>query len=283
MRGTGRITIGLAAVLSAAIGMLAAGCSQPLPDRALVDDLRVLGIRAEPPEAAPGDMVVLDALIADPHASRREVRVAWAICTPGEGGVGTCGDPARVTPLGTSMQATWTVAPDLLDDADDPETGRDVYVVFGVETDPLDDEVEAPHDVAFKRIRVSTSASPNANPRIERFEVEGRLAGSGAIDVVPDSSLSLDVRALPEARETYVRSDGGEQREDARYSWWMTGESVESSVTYGDDRGVSANRWRIPADAARSPHATIWVVLRDGRGGTDWASQPVRLDEAAAP
>lgn len=271
--------VGLSAVLGAVVG---AGCSQPLPDRALVDDLRILGIRAEPPEAAPGATVALDALIADPQAAQRDVRVAWAICTPGEGGVGTCGDPSRVTPLGTSMQATWTVTPDLLDDAADPAAGRDVYVVFGVEADPVGGEVEAPHDVAFKRIRISTAAVPNANPRIEQFEVAGSVAGSAALDVAGGTELALDVRAAPDARETFRQADGRDALEDARYSWWMTGASVESSVTYGDDRGVSVNRWRLPA-GAEATHATIWVVLRDGRGGTDWASQQVRLTGNAPP
>ena len=43
------------------------GCGPDLPQPSKVDSLRVIAMRAEPPEAAPGDTVVLDALVVDWH------------------------------------------------------------------------------------------------------------------------------------------------------------------------------------------------------------------------
>src|SRR5438105_2652666 len=96
--------VGVLAMLLLCASALA-GCAQPLPSRALVDDLRILGVRAEPPEAPPGTSVHFDALIADPRGSGRALKLAWALCTPGSGGVASCGDPTRVALLGTNSTA----------------------------------------------------------------------------------------------------------------------------------------------------------------------------------
>src|SRR4051812_11454289 len=96
--------------------LLAGGCDKALPDRALVTSLRVLGVRAEPPEAAPGMTIHLDALIADPGGDGRSLKRAWAICDPGAGGVGSCGNPANTAVLGSNLSADWTVPLDALSD-----------------------------------------------------------------------------------------------------------------------------------------------------------------------
>ena len=118
-----------ARALLAAGALLVAGCQPALADRAVVVDLRVLGVRAEPPEAAPGATVTFDTLVADPGGAGRELSYAWAICSPGDGGVGRCGDPANILALGSGLTATWTVPADALAglDADSARVGVDVY------------------------------------------------------------------------------------------------------------------------------------------------------------
>jgi hypothetical protein len=61
--------------------VLAAGCSQDLPVYSLVEGLRVLGIRAEPPTYlfdAPPAQVTVDALVVDPAGAT--VTATWTFC-----------------------------------------------------------------------------------------------------------------------------------------------------------------------------------------------------------
>src|SRR5690606_33453129 len=65
---------------------VSAACSDKeevvLHPASLVDKLRVLAIKAEPPEAAPGQMVSLTALVADPLESIRNTGHLWVMCDP---------------------------------------------------------------------------------------------------------------------------------------------------------------------------------------------------------
>lgn len=269
--------MGARATMLVLAALAAAGCSDKLPSRALVDDLRVLAVRADPPEAAPGMTVTFDGLVGDPEVPARPVRRGWAICTPGDGGVATCGDPTRVVVLGTGLRVTWTVPDDFLTELDpeDAETGRDVFVVLGIELE-MEEGKPGPgeHDVAFKRIRISTHPAPNTNPLIESLTLDGRSA-DGHLPVDVDERLELAVRPVAGAAETYIGPDGEEKVEELRYTWLVTGGSIGDPVTWGEgEDGVSVTDWKLPDDRD-PPHQTLWVVLRDGRGGTAWASQPV--------
>jgi hypothetical protein len=258
---------------------VAAGCSQPLPSRAVVDDLRILGVRAEPPEAAPGASVHFDALIADPRGGGRALKLAWALCTPGDAGVATCGDPSRVAMLGTGGTADWVVPDSALAGLsfDDALEGRDVYVVLGVEpADIAPDDHNPPHDAAFKRVRVSTNPSPNHNPSIDSLLVAGSPASPSPITGQPGAKLDLDVTASPDSAESWT-SAAGSGVEDVRYTWSISAGSVSDAVSYGAAGEPTANLWRLPDGSNGPPEAMLWVVLRDGRGGTDWKQQPVTL------
>lgn len=262
--------------ISTLVFVFAAGCTQPLPSRALVDDLRVLGVRAEPPEAAPGETITFDALVGDVEVPARPFRRGWALCTPGADGVATCGDPTRVMALGTSAATTWTVPADILSDLDPGQQaiGRDVYVVFGIELDGLQREPQqGEHDVAFKRVRISTNPSPNRNPRIEALLLDGTNA-AGPLDAEPGARKSLLALASADSRQEYV-VNGETYREETRYTWLVTRGSIADPVSWGDDDGVGVTEWGLPNGGE---DLMLWVVLRDERGGTAWASQRVSLD-----
>lgn len=241
-----------------------------------MDDLRVLGVRAEPPEAAPGMTISFDALVGDVEVPARPYRRGWALCTPGAEGVATCGDPARVSALGTNSTATWTVPDDMLDELspEDAAIGRDVYVVFGIELDGLEDAPEeGEHDIAFKRVRVSTNPEPNANPHIDALLVDGE---SSAAALLVDGGARADLLVLASEDSLQEYSMHGDlETEDMRYTWLVTRGSIADPVSWGDSAGLSGTRWRVPGGGA--PDLMLWVVLRDGRGGTAWAGQRVEL------
>lgn len=249
------------------------GCAGGLPDRALVQELRILAVKAEPPEAPPGTVVTMSALIADPTGAGRALRRTWAICTPNDSGVGSCGDPTRVTLLGTGETASWTIPQSALAGLsfDEAVQGRDVYLVLAVQPEDAAG-ADAPHDEAFKRIRVSTNPSPNHNPRIASLAVDG-----GAAAVPAGTSLPVVVTASNGAAESWSEPNGTSGVEDVRFTWSISAGSVADDVSYAIPATAPVdNRWKLPSSSAGGD-ATLWVVLRDGRGGTDWALQPVTV------
>lgn len=84
------------AVLLLATSSLA--CLDDLPSPALVDDLRVLAVKADPPEAIPGATVALDALVVDPDG--RTPTYAWYACVVLEQGQGFFGGGSETSTSG---------------------------------------------------------------------------------------------------------------------------------------------------------------------------------------
>lgn len=72
-----------------ALTLPTAACLEDLPSPSLIDDLRVLAIRAEPPEVEPGDTVALESLVVDPRG--RPIRYAWYACIVVDQGQGFFG------------------------------------------------------------------------------------------------------------------------------------------------------------------------------------------------
>lgn len=70
----------------AAFGLSLTACLETLPEPWLIDDLRVLAVRAEPPEVQPGQSVALDALVVDPL--NRPLSYAWYACIAPDLGTG---------------------------------------------------------------------------------------------------------------------------------------------------------------------------------------------------
>jgi hypothetical protein len=65
-----------------------AGCSNDLPPASFIDKLRVLAVRAEPPEIAPGHTAALDVLAVEPftHANP-QISAKWSACALPPSGV----------------------------------------------------------------------------------------------------------------------------------------------------------------------------------------------------
>ena len=69
-------------LLALAAALSAAGCTDPWRTAPFVDGLRVLAIRAEPPDLAPGQATVLDAVVVDPRDPSRLNTLVWLVCDP---------------------------------------------------------------------------------------------------------------------------------------------------------------------------------------------------------
>ena len=71
----------------AALIVVAAGCSNDLPTASHIDKLRVLAVKAEPPEVVPGAPSSLSALVVEPLLPQLDASVAnptvsylWLAC-----------------------------------------------------------------------------------------------------------------------------------------------------------------------------------------------------------
>lgn len=256
--------------LAALAGILAA-CGQDPGDPALVEKLRILGVRSEPPEAQPGASVALDALVVDPKGAGRAITWAWALCVPDPlHGVSSCADPARITPLGAGSAQTVTIPANSLDglDAAAQKVGIDLFAVLLVSA-PEVTGVPAHQDQAFKRIRVSTNPSPNSNPHVQSFSVAGAPVDPAAVS--QGEKVAVTATAVPGSAESYV-NEAGTQTEDMLFTWLMSAGTIEDDLSVGDTQLKGTTAWTA-VDGA--PPATLWVVLRDGRGGIDWSSRQV--------
>ncbi len=193
----------LVALLSLAV---LPACMGDLEPRDQVSDLRVLGVRADPPMVHAGDTVALSALVVDPSLApgddagdAGDIRYHWYACAlpesvlgfEGGGGPGnpkanayegSCLDDPDVMDLGTGATARVTVPPDFLDDADLllgafgadlPAGAKEALLAVAGLYLRVVLVVETPDKrvTAFKRVVVTTAPTLNANPAPPAFVI----------------------------------------------------------------------------------------------------------------
>lgn len=163
--------------------------------------------------------------------------------------------------------------------------------------------------VAVKQVTVTTrlpeGQEPNRNPAIQGLELDGT-------EWLPDEPRVIKYGECPDERKKEVQGGDGNlvrvcehsleplfdeaesqfyeergfsgepelQRERLRFSWFTeAGSFREQNTEQFDPRDPSPdnvgpqNGWREPPTYTRQ--ATIWVVIRDGRGGISWAQREV--------
>ena len=289
-----------------------AGCTEPLDGVGTVHDLRLLAMRADPPEQLLGDPrpVKITALIANPPGGFL-VGCKWTTCSEQDSATSRCleGSPGYAELDAGTLSAVMT-GPDgaepsvmFLPDfallkaiaAADPFRGlAGVRQVIQVELRAGDETV-----VGFKRMVFALPSMPpvalNTNPIVGAVEFND--AGWA-----PDASVQFTVTP-PRApgpmgmfggpavnqlavledktlQEDYVvRTFEGERRtlrETWRYNFFASRGAFSPTQAGGAnllnaDAGVEA-RWS-PVDGVDggSGPTTVWIVVRDGRGGESWA------------
>jgi hypothetical protein len=296
------------ALLLALLALPTAGCSPGFDVPSLVKDLRVLAMRADPPEVIvrePADVATpirVTALLADPVAPGRTLHCVLQTCRLDEA-ARRCTDPATTvrlaegdckdgenafpvvmpTPVLEAMQKGQAGYP-----AYDPGTA--VYVELMV----TGGEYEL-H--AVKSIVYSPENPPgrvaNANPVIESLFADGVLLPAPApgapfvVPYVPGKAVRLQVAPLGGSKEHYALPtyDGGVVPLDeyATFAYYADGGAFSrdratdqprnTMTSSGDDQPPELwSDWSPPPagspDAARA--IRFWFVYTDGRGGADW-------------
>jgi hypothetical protein len=291
---------------AAAVGLVVlAACKPELgPPDSLVTSVRVLAVRASPPEVKPGDPAGYTALVVSPDGTIAEAPIDWGFCrvpkTLTENNIVSteCLGDAAIAPVGGPAPAIGALVP------------KDACALFGPDTPPggyrpRDPDITGGYFqpvrarlgglTAFALERVTCNL-PNAAVDVAReftqryvanrnptlAPLTATLAGEAArLDAIPAGRrVTFHVAWAPEDAETYVRFEPATQsledrREALRVSWFATDGAFDSDRTGSaedDPATTTDNGWTAPA-AAGAVH--VWVVLRDSRGGVDFAAYDV--------
>ncbi|MBX3189708.1 MAG: hypothetical protein KF819_21970 [Labilithrix sp.] len=268
-----------------------------------VDRPVVLAVRMDPPEVTPGAPVTTSILVASPDGPIAFPPTSWAFCASPKllsengavsvrctrGGVAPIGDARGGLTAPVPADACFLFGPEIQSTELRP---RDPDVTGGF-YQPIRATVAAGGDTlmafGFARITCKLASipadaatimgrdyAPNRNPSLLPIEV--------IADGVPrEKRVPRGARVVLRASwsegdaESYLMFDVRAQavvtrRESLRASWFTTAGSFESDRTGRDEmepESFTENVWTAPTEAR---DVYLWVVLRDSRGGTAFAS-----------
>lgn len=297
--------------LTPALLALLAACGLDTPKQYLVPDLRVVAIKASAGGGPAADIdvdetVTLEALVLDPL--ERGHTLSWYGCPPAIGNSpcerddvlrdpGSLPTTPGVVALGTGDQITLDLSPwatelaaatDLLiaQATAVPRLRCQLYFevpVLAVATSTAGDVTA----LALKRVRVAPSEAQaafpdayvlNLNPAIEALETDpadedtctGGVPLGGSL---PAGEVAICARPTGESRGPYnLCADDGTPEpdtEDLDWQWYVTAGEIAQA---GFDGNATAN----PIDFTPAAGSfTLWTIVRDGRGGTDWTATPL--------
>ncbi len=272
--------------------MTAVACSSEFDRSAsLLTVPRLLAVRAEPPEVAPGAEVTYSALVATPAGEDDAAPIDWSFCaTPpartesgavssaclqGETDIAASGtnvtlstpDDAcrRFGPLGMPLVNTTQVGQPVSPD----ETGGSTQPIrlawpgglaFAFERLTCD-----PRGVSMDVASAYRAArQPNRNPRIAAFTTS------------PESGPQLDLTVTWSADdiETYLTVDPAtstlvSKSERLWVAWFVTGGQLDHDATPATSTDLAAStHWHGPSAPGTY---FVWAILHDDRGGLDFA------------
>lgn len=298
--------------IAAAATLIAMGCQPPTPaditPASLLNSLRILAIKAEPPDVAPGQTTTLSALVINPDFNDTEIHYLWVMC-----------DPDLTSPLGSKCAsfdlardpstffgnifspvagvhinpfaretATYTAPADVFDslpaEAPQRKTGvpADILLIVYVGGfDALSDPT-APKVLALKTIRIAEPGpDTNTNPHIDEFRLNGdpvieQLAG----DVSPGAQVELSAVPSADSQQTFIRvlPDGTQKSEEEQlvFSWFTTGGRFDAALDVAArTKGSAPIKFKVPSPFPDGA-IEVYAVLRDARGGMDWTRRVLR-------
>lgn len=302
--------------------MLLCACGAQLKPETLVDKLRVLSITAEPPEVKPGQASQLSVLQLDPTGGKTTVIWVGCEPDPFGEGRSACNDttallqptsfttfPEGVRILGIGNRAAYSSAPTLFDPIPPGDSNRFNGVVGPVLAVVIDEEIdptstneelrelfgriekqEVKSVFALSRVTVSEKDPQNRNPRLELLEVDGAAhPRNGTLQVLPGQSRALKVTAIEAETYPLQLPEAMEERQESLVAaWYSTSgrfslervELAKQTDTFFTAPGAPD----IPEDPVPARRfGTIWLVLRDSRGGQAFSALPFFVCDESLP
>jgi hypothetical protein len=259
----------LLVLLGAAVALSA--CSTQFDPVSYVPDLRVLAIVADPPELALEQEVTLTPVVHVPPSM--SATLAWSFCpySLGPSAAYVCAVPECEVPV--PMDANGAVHADptalalgcwskigssLARSAGLPATPPDRFEVLFRLNLHASDGSETREAVARIEQWTKTTTTPfNRNPAISSI-------ASSATTAVPGQAVRFDVHVDPTSLDTYTDPSGVVRTESPVVSFFATAGRFDQTHTDGLD---STEVWTATQLAPTDTQATIWIVVRDERGG----------------
>lgn len=284
------------------IQILSACDSESMAESWQIDRLRVLAVAATPAEPRPGDVVTFDALILSP--AKALGGSAWFVCSADASSDYGCEiDPALLgsgDPEDMDMEAlqaagfigylpaippAWIVPYDFLDalpEADRLEgTFAMTYITAFPQLTEGEELAEDDVEIAYKRVPVSLATTPNHNPAVAGWKVDGFEIEDGAtVRLDRGQAYTVECVLADDAVETYTfRYENGEDEErteEPYLSWYLQEGTFDQTNTLHPFDSVV---YFAPDEPTLDTQA-IWVVVRDRRGGMGWATLNLTFSES---
>lgn len=261
----------------AALVAFACGCTQSedLSDEAFVSGLRVLGVQAEPPEAAAGDAVKLTAWVVDTLG--RTVDVEWSACMLPSNGIAnpgcTDGTGNGLVALGSGDTITTTMPAVDLTLLGPPDATLGVYLPIVVHAVAGGDSVDAVYRL---RARVpqflavgctvgppySPKCAPNSNPIIDRIDPL-LPPDQDPTPTTKDAVWALYLQYTQDSSEEYGNPQDVFERLTTQ--WFATAGSFPNAPVGGTGVQKFTLDRALPAPGSI---IDLWAVGHDDRGGT---------------
>jgi len=250
-----------------------------------VSGVRVLAVKAEPPELAPGESSTLTALNVDTEG--RPVALVWYRCLvkplPDRPIADECvtGDtPSALMAVGNGSPLDYTMPVVAPADLGLPDSTGGFYVPLIARATAGDSGLSFGY-----RLRLATGGPRNQNPvlvSVAHDNVHPKGASTGEPDQLFDEGTPIAISAgqevtlradfAPGSAETYdVVIPGTPARtvtETLSVSWFATGGSFTEDVTSPDKPDT-----KLRLDERVPPPGTtmdLWIVAHDERGGADF-------------
>jgi hypothetical protein len=268
---------------------LIACAGQELAQAWQVDRLRVLAVAAEPAEPKPGETVAFSALVVSPEVDVSAV--IWTACSEAASSdYGCLSDTDSVEIIGyqPGLEPSWAVSEAFLDGltGDEKLEGTNGLITVtavpeGVDLEELDTgSLAMEAEIAYKRVPVSEAVTPNHNPGLLGILVDGIAVPAGVRSVVTaGATYQLSANLADDAVETYTyrTSEGVDEtrEEEPLFNYYLQEGMFEQDYALWP---YTAVEWTAPASPERADQS-LWLVVRDRRGGMAWAELPVRIEE----
>jgi hypothetical protein len=276
--------------------LLALACSNDLERQSQLERVRVLGIRADPAEVAidshghpATDAVGLAALTFAPQA--RPVSIEYAVCRldaevfapavrcPGKDGFGLDGGDLSLTDPELSRYLQQLEDGGTSGDGgsllSDPRVSQQLRRGFPLNIGYLATDGTS-GDRGFERgvhsLRLRTTRQPNQNPRLLEITTSDGAPIQGR-SFPRNSQIAFVPHLADGSIESFFNENGELVTEQLFYSWFATGSGkVEDFRSQEPYQGVGKRESAYTTGNVVEDIA-LYVVVRDGRGGTDWISR----------
>ncbi|OIP44046.1 MAG: hypothetical protein AUK47_01660 [Deltaproteobacteria bacterium CG2_30_63_29] len=278
--------------LVALLVVLFGGCGDNFDPKSKVNKLRILAIKAENPRLSAGEFTTFEALVVT--ADDGPVDLLWEFCpfTGGAEGRFPCvypeGTPQELITMlqGHSETFAFAYVPELqalvdlfceqqaqlaselppgipLPNCDQGYPARVRLTATEVETGAVVEAVKT-----LQLVPSSGGVQDNANPAVVQL-VPGEDAPEFA---TKGEAFPLRCELDPTSLESFVRVDQTEVRkEELLISWFVRNGKLEKDLTfYSEDEDLTKEPQENKVTPSESGVTTVWCVVRDGRGGTDW-------------